>query len=57
MEGWDGPFLEGVWMTGTWCETIRCQEIDEVLIIDMIRLFQAVMSTDDLTSFVVVWWG
>ena len=44
-------------MTGALRESIRCQEIDEVLIIDMVRLFQTIMSTDDLTCFVVVlWW-
>ena len=56
MKGWYGPFLEGVWVTGALRESIRCQKIDEVLIIDMVGLFQTIMSTDDLTCFVVVWW-
>ena len=56
MKRWYGPFLEGVWVTGALRESIRCQKIDEVLIIDMVGLFQTIMSTDDLTCFIVVWW-
>jgi hypothetical protein len=58
----DRPFREGIGVTGGLCKTIVQHELNEILVEDVVRLFETVVSTSDLTKYAVmggwyVGWG